>query len=341
MDEIVSNNKNTIIENSIISTIAFISDLHFDFTDGKYCIEQSEKKTKDFIDFIKENYNHSLLCIAGDCFNNYQKTLAFIRELEQQQINGFYVLGNHDYWNDGTKSYDEIIQIFEETTKDYKFFRFLTNGLKYYINGICFIGDTGWTSFRRKNKRVNLNSFMELPDVGNVKGFCPKQIIAMHDSWINYANETLRMEDKTIILTHFPMMDFSRKAEECWWSSETNLNNNINCWKIFGHTHKEKQKKDNHISSQRGYDNIDNSVLEECSLLYDMKQYDISSFGILLKINNNLCSDLLDISPLRQFFSLTKVQDKGADIILVNKVEQRGFKRCSKNKEIFAQLRAL
>ena len=86
MDEIVSNNKNTIIENSIISTIAFISDLHFDFTDGKYCIEQSEKKTKDFIDFIKENYNHSLLCIAGDCFNNYQKTLAFIRELEQQQI---------------------------------------------------------------------------------------------------------------------------------------------------------------------------------------------------------------------------------------------------------------
>lgn len=40
--------------------------------------------------------------------------LNFIEELEQNKIYGFFVLGNHDYWSNGQKTYMEIIQFLKK-----------------------------------------------------------------------------------------------------------------------------------------------------------------------------------------------------------------------------------
>ena len=85
--------------------IVFISDLHFDYTSRKYKPDNADKWQEEFINYVKENCK-GILCLAGDFFDNYEKTLSFIKKLEENRIVGFFVLGNHDYWNDGTKSHE-------------------------------------------------------------------------------------------------------------------------------------------------------------------------------------------------------------------------------------------
>ena len=159
---------------SSASTIAFISDLHFDFVNGKFSPEQSNLIKESFISYIKEKYSHSIICILGDCFNDWSKTLQFIKELESEKINGFFVLGNHDFWNDGTMGYAELLNIFDTETKNHKYFHLLITGRKYNYGDLCFVGDTGWTSFTQDGKQAELSQFMLLPDSTRIKSFSPK-----------------------------------------------------------------------------------------------------------------------------------------------------------------------
>lgn len=329
MEKIETNENNCLRKINTVSTIAFISDLHFDFTGGRYCEEQSEQHKNDFISFVKGHYANSVLCIVGDCYNNYKKTMNFIEELEQERITGFYVLGNHDYWNEGLKSYDEIIRMFEDQTKNYKYFRLLTCGRKFYMGGICFIGDTGWTSFRRKGKLVDIETFSSLPESCNIKNFSCEEIIEKHNKWIEYANKIIQKEKKIVILTHFPMVNFSRKPKDCWWSSETQLIESKNYWNIFGHTHKESQRK-NHVSAQIGYNYFDNDMGDS--------QYCIEAFGMLVRNNDFSGSTGIDISrnTLQQFYAPARVME--TDINTIKSIKRRGYRRCSCNKEILAYL---
>lgn len=326
------------IKNQGISTIVFISDLHFDFVNGKYCIEQSEQIKDSFISYIKENFTYSIICILGDCFNDWNKTLSFIKELENQHIRGFFVLGNHDYWSGGTKSYKEILQIFADETKNQKYFRLLLTGRKYYIENVCFIGDTGWTSFVQNGKRVDLYQFMKLPDAINVKGFSTKDVLAMHNRWIKYANRILEQERNVIVLTHFPMISFSRNPQDCWWSSETKLAEKKNCWVLFGHTHLNRQRKRNHISSQRGYNNKDIAALKEYEQLQFTTQYNEYDFGLLVKVVASSKLATINLSALSGFYSPVIIENPETQIELVKDVKCRGFKRSSRNWKILAEL---
>lgn len=336
MNDIVYSKKQEIMVDSLISTIVFISDLHFDFVKGEFCDEQSQRIKGEFIKFIKENYSHSILCIVGDCFNDYRKTLSFIQELEKEKILGFYVIGNHDFWNDGTKSYNELIYIFEETTKDFQYFRLLTTGRKYYIEDLCFIGDTGWTSFQLDGKQIDLSLFLDLPEVSKVKDFSLNQIISMHDTWIKFANKVLEEEGQVILLTHYPMVNFSKKPYDCWWSSETKLIQKQNCWNIFGHTHKQKQKRKNNVSAQRGYEN--KIVLEHYTGMFGGQQYSAYDFGVLMKTRDSSETFEISLEPLEDFYSPIVIQNPSIEVEMVAKIRGRGFKRCSKNREIFAEL---
>ena len=243
MQNIITTYKGELQNVSVVSTIVFISDLHFDYMNKKSCIECAEEIKNTFISYIKEKYSRSIVCIGGDCFDDWQKALTFIQELEQERINGFIVLGNHDYWNDGTKTYKELLHIFAAETKENKYFRLLMTGRKYYIGDVCFIGDTGWTSFILNKRHVNLSQFMELPEATLVKDFSPKEIVSMHNCWIKFANSILEQEKKVIILTHYPMVCYAKEPKDTWWSSKTKLIESKKCWKIFGHTHKNKQRK--------------------------------------------------------------------------------------------------
>lgn len=113
-------------------TIIFISDLHFDFTKGKFKAKAAPLMEENFIAFVKEYYSNNIICLAGDYYNSYKKTLLFVKTLEANQIKGFFVLGNHDYWNNGTKSYMDIINLFSSETQDHQYFKFLVTGRKYY-----------------------------------------------------------------------------------------------------------------------------------------------------------------------------------------------------------------
>ena len=169
--------------------IVFISDLHFDFTNQEFNPEAADRLKKEFLSFIKENYGNCLLCLAGDYFNDYRKTLGFIKELEKNKIRGFCVLGNHDYWSQSPKSYQELITLFDTETKENQYFRLLITGRKYYYDDLCVIGDTGWTSFRRRvGGDIPLEQFTELPDACMVKGFHPEQIKEFHGNWVAFAN---------------------------------------------------------------------------------------------------------------------------------------------------------
>jgi predicted phosphohydrolase len=328
-----------IISNNIIpiesteKPIVFISDLHFDFTKRKFKAKAATRMKDDFIAFVKERYSGSILCLAGDYFNNYKKALSFVKELEKNQIVGFFVLGNHDYWNNGLLSHRDIINLFSEVTKDNQFFRFLVTGRKYYFNDICIIGDTGWTSFRRGKRQVELNQFMGLPDAVKVKDFNPRNIIDLHNEWVSFANDVLKKEEKVLIVTHFPMVNFTKEDKDCWWSSSTALKG-TNSWRIFGHTHRSGQRFNN-VSSQRGYDNKEANVMERPWMM----QYTYDSFRKIEKsVHQYNILSLSNFESISNYHSPVVVENANDELLLVSTVKRRGYKRCAANKRNFTFL---
>ena len=75
-----------------LKRIVFISDLHFDFTDGKYNIFRARKNEKSFLKVLKKYYSDCMVILAGDFYNSYLKTLEFIKKLDKNKIFGFFVL---------------------------------------------------------------------------------------------------------------------------------------------------------------------------------------------------------------------------------------------------------
>lgn len=311
--------------------IAFISDLHFDNisenTDNGISFLEAEEKKAEFIACLKRYFNDYIVCIVGDCYSNYKEMLNFIEELEQNKIYGFFVLGNHDYWSNGQKTYMEIIQFFKEKTNHFSYFRFLCTGKSYKVGELCFIGDTGWTSFKRDRKEVNKQEFNRLPENVFVKDFFCEKIIEMHNAWIEYANQMICKEKKLIILTHFPMVDFTETAYDCWWSSKTRFKIKKNYWNLFGHTHNKKQKRNNCVSSQQGYDG-NNYV-----------SYGIDDFGILCpkKLLTGTIISCKDYG-LMELYKSKKILNEEISKSEVKKIKQRGYRRCRANADILDNL---
>ena len=344
-------------------SIVFISDLHFDFTKGKPNDDASKQIEDDFINYVKRNYQDHVLCLAGDYYDDYRKTMAFVKRLEKNEVTGFFVLGNHDFWNDRTMSYSEIIDLFVKETQNHHYFKFLTTGTKYYFGDICVIGDTGWTSFRSHGRLVDLSNFKySLPDSLLVKEFSPKNIIKMHKKWIRFANKVLKEETKVLMITHFPMTDFTEEDRDCWWSSTTDLIEK-DSWRIFGHTHIKKQQHFNNISSQRGYSNRQIGDFKQISednyhfLLsyenylnefkgdsdlkreYCVKQYTDSDFSELKPLFNfNSSITTYGFQNIKNFYNPTLISKYEPDLNEISLIKSRGYKRCAANKHNFAAL---
>lgn len=211
----------------------------------------------------------------------------------------------------------------------------LITGKKYYVDDVCVIGDTGWTSFRRKNHRVLLEQFRNLPDAKKVRDFDPKKIRKSHKNWVKYANKILLFEKKVLIITHFPMMDFTRNERDCWWSSQTKLAKRDNYWAIFGHKHDSYLRENNHISSQQGYKkNFSSKFLEQMG----MNQYSSRSFGTLEKVGDCRKLKILNTEALFTFYSPLVVTDATTDVSLTTAIKGRGYKRCAANKVNFSAL---
>ena len=309
--------------------IVFISDLHFDFIDGKYNDDKAPDREKSFIKMVSSNHKGDIICLAGDFYNDFRKVLEFVKKLEEKEINGFFVLGNHDFWNNGTFGHEELIRMFDEETNGHIHFRFLKTGKKYYIGDLCFIGDTGWTSFKGENGYADIdNAFFNLPDVKAVMGFNPKEIQRFHRDWIKFANGVLRSEKRVIVMTHFPMINFAQEERDLWWSSETELVDSDNSWRIFGHTHHRMGfgKSDNNISSQRGYGYSEKRKISE------------SDLGYLVKLASSQELATSDYEAIAKFYTPKVVKDPVKERALVCDVEKRGYRRAAANKHNLAAL---
>lgn len=336
--------------------ILFLSDLHFDFTDGDYNQDMEGSRLDDFWNDLQKVYRDGdVVCLTGDFFNDYRKTLRFIRELEKAKIQGFFVLGNHDYWNDGSLTLTDIIQIFENETKNNKYFRLLTTGRKYYVDDLCFIGDTGWSSFRHRYgrdvefyKSVRLgfgdyNDFYDLPvrykgeikkiermlkipEFDTIKNFTLYDVLKLHHEWIDFANGVYDElgERNVITLTHYPMISFGRSDKDTWWSSVTGLRN-ISGWCIYGHTHDRVRKYYNHITHQRGYGRKQGASFGELSLIDESSNLSTVTTPALVN------------TFMAQVYDTSLVVDTN-DVEQVKMLQRRGFSRSSANRKNMSAL---
>ncbi len=68
----------------------------------------------------------------------------------------------------------KLYSFLKKKTNHFSYFRFLCTGKSYKVGELCFIGDTGWTSFKRDRKEVNKQEFNRLPENVFVKDFLVK-----------------------------------------------------------------------------------------------------------------------------------------------------------------------
>lgn len=300
--------------------IFFISDLHFDHPDRIKKGYPMERQIDHFIFEYKiwhKNEPNNFLIIIGDSFSNFMNTMLFIKQLEQEKIKGFYVLGNHDYWNDGKLSVKEIENLFISTFKKNKYFKLLYSGVTYQIGNLTIIGDCGWTSFQRTNDVTVLDylSRYRLPELKHTKNFSVELVKSMHNDWIRFANGVIQRNKKVLVVTHFPMFDNTESERDLWWSSWCKIKNN-NFFCLYGHNHKNTIFKKYNWSNQRGY-----RVDAKMDLLY------------LSKINYDEKKIILPYQNLMKSVSIPK---KITPKIFID--YKNGYKRVAQNRKNFNAL---
>lgn len=321
---------------TLIESIHYISDLHFDFYEGKYEPSKSKLITDDFLSVLKKNFSNKLILIAGDLFNDYTKTLAMIKTLNNNKVTGFLVLGNHDYWNNAKFTYDEIIVLFKKETMKNKYFRLLCTGRQYKIGDITFIGDTGWTSFNNGKKYFDFDKKkILLPEHKMIKEFKFSNIKKLHNDWIEYANTMISTQDKLIIVTHFPMINLGMNQKDLWWSSKTDILETNNYWNVYGHTHNNNIYFRNHITKQIGYYNMVKGLynIRNADVEYYYSKYD---FGVLNRLSQS--TDIVNIKSyiMDKYYNSNILNIDNKNEII--EVEKRGFKRCAANKRNISAL---
>lgn len=225
--------------------IAFASDLHFDVNqlDPKKLIQQQ-------IDFL--NRQEVDYCfVAGDTFNEFQKTLDYFEEFNNRSKNtrAYFVAGNHDMVR-GVKYYE-----LEEPQSEY----YLHNqtlqlaGTKYTI-----IGNNGWYDYSFAKTKLNLtdNDYYHFKQTFWVDGVIDSPLsdqerFARSLAQIEERILELNAEDPTshkILLTHFvPKLEFIKFTAFEKWNISTamlggiGLGNLIDKYQLdfvdFGHLH--------------------------------------------------------------------------------------------------------
>lgn len=322
------------VSNLSIEKIVYVSDLHFDFFDGKFSTKHSMKMENNFIDIITRYYPENVIVIAGDFYNDFRKTIKFINKLEKANIVGFFVLGNHDYWNNKRFTMKDVVEEVDKHTKSNRFFRYLKTGEKFVVDSIVFIGDTGWTSFENDQYEGDLNTFRyKFPEFETIKDFSFEQILNRHNKWIEFANDVLEKEEKVIVVTHHPMINLGNVKKDVWWSSNTKLSKTANYWNIFGHTHNDSYMS-NHVSKQIGYKNKSHirKIKGERKTYYYRK----NQFNTLIRLSSSNSLIECEQSLLSQHYS-NRIIPKEATALLIE-YERRGFKRCGANKKNFVSL---
>jgi len=187
-----------------MNKLYFISDAHIDHLPGN----QKHNYTK-FLNLFKKGETYF---IPGDTWDDLDKTISFIKDLEKKQIKGFYCLGNHEFHELRyakrvlpEASWNKFLERAKAATKNNKFMKLMYTGREEKWKDYTVIGDTAWTNFlNSKRNKIDVKKFQkELPDLAK-KGnwnWCIKQ----NKAFEKFANQVLAKKDKVIIMTHHPL----------------------------------------------------------------------------------------------------------------------------------------
>lgn len=345
--------------------IWYISDLHFDVLDLENVqeedhiskLQKARLREKNFLDFVSKRKKEKIFILAGDFWENFNYTIDFFKKLEQLEIESYLVLGNHDYWNGGKYTYEEIEQKVIRETKNNLFAHFLYTGTIFHYGGFAIIGDTGFTNFEYctdeirdaktgqliKHKRIAKREFFldndldkEVPDISMVKSWDINSIRKRHGNWIDFANRVFEANDHTIVVTHFPMSfnppvpidpAESEKAFSTWWTSETNLKISDKNWYIFGHTHKPWEYHNGTVlARQSGYKR--KSTFSNITDDWFGKLHFYSDGSELSSPTNTLA----------KFQNFSVVKDPKKEASLVKKIQRNGYRRAGNadNKRVIS-----
>lgn len=347
--------------------IWYISDLHFDVLDlddvleeGKYNskLQKARLREKNFLDFVSKLKKEKVFILAGDFWENFNYTIDFFKKLEQLEIESYFVLGNHDYWNDGKYTYEEIEQKVIQKTKNNMFAHFLCTRTIFHYGGFAIIGDTGFTNFeyntdeirdaktgqliKHKHTAIREDFFhndldKEVPDISMVKSWNINNIRKRHKDWIDFANSIIETNTHTIVVTHFPMsfnppepidIPESEKAFSTWWNCETNLKISDKNWYIFGHTHKPWEYHNGTVLAQQ-------SGYKRKSTFSEINDDWFGKLHFYLD-GSELSSPTYTLAKFQNF---SVVKDPQKEASLIKEIQRNGYRRAgnSENKRVISE----
>lgn len=352
MDEIISANQP--------DQIWYLSDLHFDYgkiSKAKYANLTSDfiqQREDNFINFVKK-YPKVLFVLAGDFYDNYDKSLKFIQRLDHAHVRSVVVLGNHDYWSKGKLTYADVLNYAHEVTKNNQYTHLLYLGKIIQMGSLTIIGDSAFTNFKyhfkstdkhsskykqSQIKTATIDRFMRIsggpgdklaiPELlyPQVKNWNISEIQTYNQIWINFVNEQVKSKKNLLVVTHWPLHEQQRAntASDTWFNYPSGLMNTQHFWSIFGHTHFDRRAHNtNFVSNQLGYMSENN----------DFSKISTDWFGKLIKYNGNRDIQLSNHS-LEKYIDLGYITDPSSQKMDIQKVEAIGYKRAANfvNKEI-------
>lgn len=172
-----------------------------------------------------------IIILAGDIGNKFQ-AMNFIKPFLDKGIIVIYVLGNHEFYNENTKplTIAEIIKGWKEREEKNENL-YVLNNESIIIDGIKFIGSTGWTNItpemfseKEVNSELNMSSdFHKIMKTKLMKGYVTlrgypisiENYKELHDEAINYIKEEIAkpFNGTKILITHHPLTKNSNNPE--------------------------------------------------------------------------------------------------------------------------------
>jgi predicted phosphodiesterase len=246
--------------------IVVISDVHIDNNPWDWnCLQMTDNDVDAIV-------------VAGDISNNVRITSNWIMELRKRFTNVFWVAGNHDFYNSGFHQ-TRVVDVFEKqwpypsnVDEIYKHYycwsvahdiHFLHRS-SYVLNGITFVGATGWHDFvagQPFSKFEQIQSWIDyLNDSKHTKWLTMNDYDSVMKAAIEDADAIRDIVKETdgpmvVVSHHLPRRNFAKsQPHDIIWTKlngsfvntlmEDIVSPNIKYW-IYGHTH------------FRGIDNID------------------------------------------------------------------------------------
>lgn len=216
---------------------------------------------------VHPDLSGDVLVLAGDItqINQLQErhNVAFFKRLADQFKHIIYVAGNHEFFEGDLQDIKKLKAFYNLPN-----LHVLNNECKV-IDGVQFIGGTGWTSFNGLDAATMQNATRVISDFRKIKNhgalFNPYHWLEEHDKFIKFLKSVDYGKYKNVVVSHHspsPLTASERHKDDqisngCYCANLLSYVQDIDYW-IYGHAHDGIDVEYNGckiISNIRGYPN--------------------------------------------------------------------------------------